>query len=580
MNATISRHRVVILLAVALLATLAGRADGAFVVYDDFSSGDIDPEKWSGFSTEGTFASPTAEIRRLVESGALRLALTSWGDDATSAGAPLTRQGVNLRQLGAHGSASFVTGLGATATVLSAEAEGCGSNPATGISARFQLIGAFFNDGSGAVGDRTGDILAMIWLQKTAAGLNQIVAAVNRCPDAACASSTTVAIAGNPAVFTSAWSIGTPLALELTWDRVNGKFAFAATDPATASTESRVITYAPTVTNAGPPVTDFKSVRLLHITPNCAGARKHVAMDVRVDDVKAQRGSVAHDFNGDTRADILWRHTSGTLAGWLVNGTTIVGSGLLGGIDPAWSVAGLADFDANGKADLLWRHSSGTLAVWFMNGLTVASSTFVSSVAPDWSVAGVADFNGDGAPDILWRHTSGAVALWLMNGTAVATSAGIATVGSAWSISRVADFNGDGKADVLWRHTSGSVALWLMNGATIVGNTGVAAVGTDWTIAGSGDFNGNGTTDLLWRHTSGALALWLMNGPTVVTASSLGSVPADWLLLGVRDFNGDGKADLLWRHSPSGNVTAWLMNGATVSSTGALGSAASTWQVQ
>jgi hypothetical protein len=32
------------------------------------------------------------------------------------------------------------------------------------------------------------------------------------------------------------------------------------------------------------------------------------------------------DFNGDAKADILWRHTDGSIAIWLMNGTAPLSS--------------------------------------------------------------------------------------------------------------------------------------------------------------------------------------------------------------------------------------------------------------
>jgi hypothetical protein len=46
----------------------------------------------------------------------------------------------------------------------------------------------------------------------------------------------------------------------------------------------------------------------------------------------------------------------------------------------------------DGKADILWRHSSGQVAIWLMEGATVLPGT----VTADWSVAGTGDFNNDG----------------------------------------------------------------------------------------------------------------------------------------------------------------------------------------
>jgi hypothetical protein len=38
---------------------------------------------------------------------------------------------------------------------------------------------------------------------------------------------------------------------------------------------------------------------------------------------------VDRDFNGDGHSDLLWRNTSGVVAIWLMNGTSVVGSGVL-----------------------------------------------------------------------------------------------------------------------------------------------------------------------------------------------------------------------------------------------------------
>jgi hypothetical protein len=44
------------------------------------------------------------------------------------------------------------------------------------------------------------------------------------------------------------------------------------------------------------------------------------------------------DFNGDGKADILWRHSSGIVAMWLLNGLSVAGSALLGSPSIAWQV--------------------------------------------------------------------------------------------------------------------------------------------------------------------------------------------------------------------------------------------------
>ncbi len=201
------------------------------------------------------------------------------------------------------------------------------------------------------------------------------------------------------------------------------------------------------------------------------------------------------DFNGDGNADILWRNASGELTAWLMNGSSIVSSGDVTSNgatvrpDASWSVAGIGDFNGDGKRDILWRNSSGEVAVWMMNGTSIASSGDLTSggvaVHPDasWSVAGIGDFNGDGNSDVLWRNSSGGLSIWSMNGTTITSGAAITSGGvtvapdASWHVVEIGDFNGDGNSDILWRSDSGTMAEWLMNGSTISQSLTPAASG-------------------------------------------------------------------------------------------------------
>ena len=141
------------------------------------------------------------------------------------------------------------------------------------------------------------------------------------------------------------------------------------------------------------------------------------------------------DLDGDGRQDVLWRNSSGEVTAWLMNGSTIVSSGDIssGGVavmpDASWSIAGVGDFNHDGRADVLWRNGNGSVAIWLMNGTTVTGGSGITTsvgvtVAPDasWHVVEVGDFNGDGNADILWRSDSGALAEWLMNGSTISQS--------------------------------------------------------------------------------------------------------------------------------------------------------------
>src|SRR5262249_2451539 len=122
-------------------------------------------------------------------------------------------------------------------------------------------------------------------------------------------------------------------------------------------------------------------------------------------------GSTRHDHSGDGKSDILWRN-SATGQNYLypLNGTTILAAeGFLRTVaDQSWQVAGTGDFDGDGKADILWRNSAtGENYIYFMDGRTIANEGFIRTVADqNWQVAGVGDFDGDGKADILWRNSA------------------------------------------------------------------------------------------------------------------------------------------------------------------------------
>jgi FG-GAP-like repeat len=290
-----------------------------------------------------------------------------------------------------------------------------------------------------------------------------------------------------------------------------------------------------------------------------------------------------HDFNSDGFSDIAWRQNTGSTAVWLLgtNGivTEISQTGGLGSVPTNWQIVGERDFNGDGKADLLWRDTSGNTSMWFINATSVASSASVANVPTNWTVVGVADFNGDGLGDLLWRDNIGDIAVWLMNGATVSSSAALGNVPTNWTVVGTGDFNGDGMADLLWRDNLGNTAIWFMSGTTVVSSAGVGNIPTNWSVVGTGDFNGDGKSDIVWRDTVGDTSIWLMNGATVLTAGALGNVPTTWSVAQTGDYNGDGMSDLLWRDN-LGNTSMWFMNGTAVASTAGVGDIPTNWTVQ
>jgi hypothetical protein len=191
----------------------------------------------------------------------------------------------------------------------------------------------------------------------------------------------------------------------------------------------------------------------------------------------ASSSPVRSDFNGDGRSDVLWRNSStGQNYLYPMDGLSIKASeGYLRTVaDPAWRIVGVGDFDGDGKADILWRNSStGQNYVYPMNGTTIKPGEgFLRTVADTgWEVKGVGDLDGDGKADIVWRHNqSGQNYLYPMDGTTIKASEGyLRTVSDLqWQIAAVGDYDGDAKTDLLWRNSStGQNYLYPMDGTTI-----------------------------------------------------------------------------------------------------------------
>ena len=203
------------------------------------------------------------------------------------------------------------------------------------------------------------------------------------------------------------------------------------------------------------------------------------------------------DFDGDGEDDILWRNsTTGENYVYPMNGLSIKpAEGYLRTVaDQNWQVVGPGDFDGDGKADILWRNSAtGQNYIYLMNVTAIVTEGYLRRVADlNWKVGGVADFDGDGKADILWRNSStGENYLYPMNGTTILGTEGyLRTVADLnWRVAALGDYNGDGKADILWRHAwTGQNYIYPMNGTTILGTEGYTrtAVDLNWQVAGVG----------------------------------------------------------------------------------------------
>ena len=283
------------------------------------------------------------------------------------------------------------------------------------------------------------------------------------------------------------------------------------------------------------------------------------------------------DFNGDGKADILWRDpVNFTLDIWYMNGltfSTAADNFLL----TFWQVVACGDLFGDGHTTgIMWKQpQTNEIAFWGSGGGCAAAA------ASPWLPGNAADMNGDGKLDLLWRNpATGERAVWYLNGCdpdffhhynqlLVQGAAYLPSVDPAWHLDFTGDFDGDGKADFFWKnYSTGEVAIWLMNNTTILASAPFGPY-ADWNVVQVADFDGDGKSDLLWQnHKTGELGIWFMNGVTASSYAYLPSISPEWSAVGSDDYDGDGNNDLLWFNSTTGDVAIWLMQGSTILQSG------------
>ena len=111
-------------------------------------------------------------------------------------------------------------------------------------------------------------------------------------------------------------------------------------------------------------------------------------------------------MNADTRSDLLWQNTDGSVAVWELDGTGVLGAGSLGNPGRSWRLRGTGDFNGDGFADVLWQNDDGSVAAWEINGVNVIGSAVIGNPGPSWHAKGTGDFNGDGLPTSCGRTTA------------------------------------------------------------------------------------------------------------------------------------------------------------------------------
>lgn len=276
--------------------------------------------------------------------------------------------------------------------------------------------------------------------------------------------------------------------------------------------------------------------------------------------------TVANNFNGDTRSDLLWRQDAGTFTTWQFNsGSTVTQNVQTGFVPTNFVVDAIGDFNADGRSDLLWRDTNtGFLTTWQTDagGTSSTQNVFTANVPTNFRIDAVGDWNGDGRDDLVWRDNAGFFTTWQFNAGGNTTTQNVftANVPNDWHIVAVGDWNGDGRDDLAWRQEQGLLTTWQMDGASVNQNVLEVDVDLDQHVIGSGDFNGDGRTDLLWRDDFGVISTWLMDGKTPTIGAYESPIQLEWEVEQIGDFNGDGRDDLLFRNTNNGDVRTWQFN--------------------
>jgi Ca2+-binding RTX toxin-like protein len=170
--------------------------------------------------------------------------------------------------------------------------------------------------------------------------------------------------------------------------------------------------------------------------------------------------------------------------------------------DQAWQVASVGDFNGDGKADILWRNSTTGVNYVYNSGNSATGGALATLTDFNWKIVGTGDFDGDGKSDLLWRNSStGANTIW-KSGNANTLQAVDTIADQAWQVASVGDFNGDGKSDILWRNYTTGVDYVYNSGNSATGGALATLTDFNWNVVDgveSGDLlrGGAGNNTLL-----------------------------------------------------------------------------------
>jgi hypothetical protein len=215
------------------------------------------------------------------------------------------------------------------------------------------------------------------------------------------------------------------------------------------------------------------------------------------------------DVDGDGKADLVGRESSGTVKVYLSAGNGFKEATSWGGFATVLMPMRLADVNGDGKADMVGRESNGTVKVYLSAGNGFKEPTSWGGFADAFMPMNLADVDGDKKADMVGRESNGTVKVYLSAGNGFKEPTSWGGFADAFMPMRFADVNGDGKADVVGRNAStSSVNVALSTGSLFT----TGGLWSNWPSASSMDFadvDGGGRADIVGREPSGTVKVGL-----------------------------------------------------------------------
>lgn len=273
-------------------ATAAAQALG---LYDDFSTSTLlDPSRWRGTETfmNNTLGVRDTEIVRRITPGAagtrrFQASLRTFGATGLDSGwSGSARNRINIDHPDLADQDPPITIIQTKITPRGgAVAEDCALNTSE-TRARAQILGFFFNDGTGnaTAGDLIGDIMAGVSLERHSKLGDRIVAFIARCDASQCGDAQTL----KGVTFAHRWVANTPELVTVRWRKATRDFQFVV------GTETRVLTYGDILPfDRELPKTFYLAAGIQNTVANCAHERLEAFFDAYFDDVKINATATA-----------------------------------------------------------------------------------------------------------------------------------------------------------------------------------------------------------------------------------------------------------------------------------------------